>query len=135
MLILLIYFEKNLFDSIFIKLRYEQRDFEIFSRNLISSNFTQFILKLLSLLNITFFSLYFSLFYYNFWLNYFELFNLIFDFIPFIFYRKLFRAICSLLFKANKIYFNVFYRCFKYIYIEIFFEKNFVQRKQKKLFL
>ena len=71
MLILLIYFEKNLFDSIFIKLRYEQRDFEIFSRNLISSNFTQFILKLLSLLNITFFSLYFSLFYYNFWLNYF----------------------------------------------------------------
>ena len=71
MLILLIYFEKNLFDSIFIKLRYEQRDFEIFSRNLISSNFTQFILKLLSLLNITFFSLYFSLFYFNFWLNYF----------------------------------------------------------------
>ena len=70
MLILLIYFEKNLLDSILIKLRFEQKDFEIFSKNLISSNICQFSLKLLSLLNITFFSLYFSLFYYNFWLNY-----------------------------------------------------------------
>ena len=71
MLTLLIYFEKNLLDSIFINLNFEQKDFEIFSKNLISTNICQFSLKLLSLLNITFFSLYFSLFYYNFWLNYF----------------------------------------------------------------
>ena len=69
--VLLIYFDKNLLDSIFIKIRFQRNDFEIFSRNLISYNITQFILKFLSLLNITCFSLFFSIYHYNFWLNYF----------------------------------------------------------------
>ena len=69
--VLLIYFDKNLLDSIFIKIRFQRNDFEIFSRNLISYSITQFILKFLSLLNITCFSLFFSIYHYNFWLNYF----------------------------------------------------------------
>ena len=82
--ILLIYFDKNLLDSIFIKLRFQKKDFEIFSRNLISNNTSQFILKFLSLINITFFSLYFSLLYYNFWLNYFINYLCILSFLSFI---------------------------------------------------
>ena len=71
MFILLIYFDKNLLDSIFIKLRFQRKDFEIFSRNLISFSIAEFILKFLSLLNITFFSCFLSITRYNFFLNYF----------------------------------------------------------------
>ena len=71
MFVLFIFFDKNLLDAFYIKLRFQRKDFEIFSRNLISNNITQFILKFLSLLNITFFSLFFSLLYYSFWLNFF----------------------------------------------------------------
>ena len=71
MFILLIYFDKNLLDSIFIKLRFQRKDFEIFSRNLISSSIIEFILKILSLMNITFFSCFLSLSRYNFFINYF----------------------------------------------------------------
>ena len=69
MFILLIYFDKNLLDSIFIKLRFQRKDFEIFSRNLISFSIAEFILKFLSLLNITFFSFFLSITRYNFFLN------------------------------------------------------------------
>ena len=71
MFVLFIFFDKNLLDAFYMKLRFQRKDFEIFSRNLISNNITQFILKFISLLNITFFSLFFSLLYYSFWLNFF----------------------------------------------------------------
>ena len=70
MFILLIYFDKNLLDSILIKLGFQRGDLEIFPRNLVAQNVRQFILKLFSLLNILFFSIYYSLFFYNFWMNY-----------------------------------------------------------------
>ena len=70
MFILLIYFDKNLLDSILIKLGFQRDDLEIFPRNLVAQNVRQFILKLFSLLNILFFSIYYSLFFYNFWMNY-----------------------------------------------------------------
>ena len=71
MLILLIFFDKNLLDAIFIKLSFQRKDFEIFSNNLISHNIPQFILKFLSILNISFISIILSILYYNFWVNYF----------------------------------------------------------------
>ena len=84
MFVLLIYFDKNLLDSIFIKIRFQRSDFEIFSRNLISYGIIQFILKFLSLANITFFSLFFSIYHYNFWLNYFINYLCILGFLSFI---------------------------------------------------
>ena len=84
MFVLLIFFDKNLLDSIFIKIRFQRSDFEIFSRNLISYGIIQFILKFLSLANITFFSLFFSIYHYNFWLNYFINYLCILGFLSFI---------------------------------------------------
>ena len=84
MFILLIYFDKNLLDSIFIKLRFQRKDFEIFSRNLISSSIIEFILKFLSLMNITFFSCFLSLSRYNFFINYFISYLCILYFLSFI---------------------------------------------------
>ena len=118
MFILLIYFDKNLLDSIFIKLRFQKKDFEIFSRNLISNNTSQFILKFLSLINITFFSLYFSLLQYNFWLNYFINYLCILSFLSFIgnclerffpFYLKPIKYIMLFLFGVSNIFFSKFF--------------------------
>lgn len=68
---LLLYFIKNLLDSLYLKLNFQRKDFEIFTKNFISYSFLQFFLKFISLLNITFFSFYISVFHFNFFFNYF----------------------------------------------------------------
>ena len=68
--ILLIYTDKNLVDSIYLKFKYRRRDFEIFTTNLIAVNSKQLFLKLIILLNITFLSSILSIIFFKFWLNY-----------------------------------------------------------------
>ena len=119
--VLLIYFEKNLLDSIFIKLRFQRMDFEIFSRNLISYNITQFLLKFLSLINITIFSSFLSIYHYNFWLNYFLDYLCILAFLSFI---------GNCLEQVSPLYLRPFKNIMIYLVgvINIFFSKFFLKK-------
>ena len=60
--ILFIYINKNLIDSVYLKLKYKRKDFEIFSTSLIAFDFKQFHLKIILLLNATILSGTFSIF-------------------------------------------------------------------------
>ena len=68
--ILFIYINKNLIDSIYLKLKYKRKDFEIFSTSLISFNYRQFNLKIIILLNATIISGIFSIFLFKSFINY-----------------------------------------------------------------
>ena len=68
--ILLMYTNKNVIDSIYLKLKYKRKDFEIFSTNLIAFNSRQFFLKFILLLNATILSAILSILLFKFWLNY-----------------------------------------------------------------
>ena len=68
--ILLMYTNKNLIDSVFLKLKFKRKDFEIFTSNLMAINSKQFFLKSLILLNSTVLSSILSILYFKFWLNY-----------------------------------------------------------------
>ena len=68
--ILLMYTNKNLIDSVFLKLKFKRKDFEIFTSNLMALNSKQFFLKLLILSNATVLSSILSILYFKSWLNY-----------------------------------------------------------------
>ena len=67
---LLIYINKCLIESVYINLKYNRKDFEIFSTSLIAFNILQFSLKFILLLNLTTFSGILSIFFFRTWLNY-----------------------------------------------------------------
>ena len=68
--ILLMYNNKCLIESVYINLKYNRKDFEIFSPSLIAFNFIQFCLKTIVLLNLTMFSGILSIFFFRTWLNF-----------------------------------------------------------------
>ena len=68
--ILLMYNNKCLIESVYINLKYNRKDFEIFSSSLIAFNFLQFCLKIIILLNLTTFSGILSIFFFRIWINY-----------------------------------------------------------------
>ena len=68
--ILFIYINKNLIDSVYLKLKYKRKDFEIFSTSLIAFDFKQFHLKIILLLNATILSGTFSIFLFKSFINY-----------------------------------------------------------------
>ena len=68
--ILLIYTNKNLIDSIYLKLKFRRKDFEIFTPNLIAFNSKQFALKIIHLLYAVIISSILSILFFKFWLNY-----------------------------------------------------------------
>ena len=68
--ILIIYINKNMIDSIYLKLRYKRKDFEIFSTNLTAFDSKQFQLKFIILINITCVSGVLSIFFFKSFINY-----------------------------------------------------------------
>jgi len=68
--ILLIYINKNLIDSIYLKLKYKRKDFEIFSTSLMAFDSKQFHLKFIILINITCVSGAMSIFFFKSFMNY-----------------------------------------------------------------
>ena len=68
--ILFIYSNKMLIDSIYLKLNFKRKDFEIFTTNLIANNIKQFNLKIIILINKTLLSGILSIFFFKSWLNY-----------------------------------------------------------------
>ena len=68
--ILFIYSNKMLIDSIYLKLNFKKKGFEIFTKNLIANNTKQFNLKIIILINKTLLSGILSIFFFKSWLNY-----------------------------------------------------------------
>jgi hypothetical protein len=68
--ILIIYINKNLIDSIYLKLKYKRKDFEIFSTSLMAFDSKQFHLKFIILVNITCVSGVLSIFFFKSFINY-----------------------------------------------------------------
>ena len=68
--ILLMYVNKNLIDSIYLKFKFKRKDFEIFSRNLNAINFKQFFLKIGILVESTSLSAIISIIFFKYGLNY-----------------------------------------------------------------
>ena len=68
--ILFLYVNKNLIDSIYLKLKYRRKEFEIFSRNLIAVNMRQFKLKIIILAEATSISAVISILLFKYFLNY-----------------------------------------------------------------
>ena len=68
--ILLLYINKNLIDSIYLKLKYKRKDFEIFTRNLIAVNLKQFLLKIFILIEGTILSAILSIIFFKSIINY-----------------------------------------------------------------
>ena len=66
----LIYTNKNLIDSVYLKLKFKRKDFEILTSNLIAINSRQFFLKIILLINSTILSATLSILFFKFWLNY-----------------------------------------------------------------
>ena len=82
--ILLIYINKNLIDSIYLKLQFKRKDFEIFSTSLMAYDFKQFHLKLIILLNMTILSGILSIFFFKSFLNYIMFYICLFTLIVFL---------------------------------------------------
>ena len=82
--ILVIYTNKNFIDSIYLKLRFKRRDFEIFSTSLMAFDFKQFYLKSLVLIISTFLSGILSIYFFPSFLNYIIFYICLFTFIVFI---------------------------------------------------
>lgn len=68
--ILIVYINKNMIDSIYIKLKYKRKDFEIFSTSLMAFDSKQFHLKFILLINITCVSGVLSIFFFKSFINY-----------------------------------------------------------------
>jgi len=68
--ILIIYINKNMIDSIYLKLNYKRKDFEIFSTSLMAFDSKQFHLKFIILVNITCVSGVLSIFFFKSFINY-----------------------------------------------------------------
>ena len=82
--ILFIYINKNLIDSVYLKLKYKRKDFEIFSTSLIAFDFKQFHLKIILLLNATILSGTFSIFLFKSLINYIVFYMCLFTLIVFL---------------------------------------------------
>jgi hypothetical protein len=82
--ILLIYIDKNLIDSIYLKLQFKRKDFEIFSTSLMAFNSSQFHLKCILLLNMTILSGVLSIFFFKSFLNYIMFYICLFTLIVFL---------------------------------------------------
>ena len=82
--ILFMYTNKNLIDSIYLKLKYKRKDFEIFSTNLMAFDFKQFHLKCILLMNITILSGLLSIFFFKSFINYIVFYICLFTLIVFL---------------------------------------------------
>ena len=82
--ILLIYINKNLIDSVYLKLKFKRKDFEIMSTSLMAFDFRQFHLKCIVLLNVTILSGILSIFFFKSFLNYITFYICLFTLIVFL---------------------------------------------------
>ena len=67
---LVIYNKKCIIESVYIMLKYNRKDFEIFSTSLIALNYLQFFFKFIILINLTLFSGFLSIFFFRTWFNF-----------------------------------------------------------------
>ena len=79
-----IYNNKCLIESVFLLMKYNRKDFEVFSTSLIAFNFFQFRLKFIILLNLCSFSGILSIFIFRTWFNYILFYVCVFTFFVFL---------------------------------------------------
>lgn len=82
--ILIIYINKNMIDSIYLKLKYKRKDFEIFSTSLMAFDSKQFHLKFIILVNITCVSGVLSIFFFKSFINYIVFYTCLFTLMVFL---------------------------------------------------
>ena len=123
--IIIMYNNKCLIESVYINLKYQRKDFEIFSTSLIAFNFLQFCLKTIILLNLTIISGILSIFFFRTWINYILFYICLFTLI--VFFANCLESITPYIFKPIKnliiFFLGIFNLLFSKLLLNIFINK------------